>query len=263
MKISVSNIGWSPENDEAVYRRMRENGFSGLEIAPTRVIPEAPYDHIPEAVRFAESLRAQYGFCIPSMQSIWFGVQEKVFGTAEEKTRLIAYSKKAVDFAEAIGCRNLVFGCPKNRALPEGADPAEAVGFFREIGDYAAAHHAVIALEANPPIYHTNYINTTPGALQLIREVGSEGFRLNLDTGTMVENGEDVSVLEGSEKWIHHVHISEPGLVPLQERPLHRELAAFLRSFAYEGFVSIEAGRQEDPGVLAGMMEYVACLFAS
>ena len=263
MKISVSNIAWGPEQDEAVFRRMRNSGFAGLEIAPTRVIPEAPYDHIPRAVRFAETLRDRYGLVISSMQSIWYGVAEKVFGPAEERIRLTAYTKKAVDFAEAVGCHNLVFGCPRNRVLPEGADPSAAVPFFRELGEYAAACHTVIALEANPPIYHTNYINTTREALALIREVGSEGFRLNLDVGTMVENGEDVSLLRGSEQWIHHVHLSEPGLGPLRRRALHRELAEFLRSFSYDGFVSIEAGRQEDPDVLAEMMEYAVCLFAS
>ncbi len=262
MKISASNIGWRPEDDGTVYRMMRGYGFSGLEIAPTRVIPEAPYDHIPQAVRFADTLREQYGLVISSMQSIWFGITDRVFGTAEERTRLIAYTKKAIDFAEAAGCRNLVFGCPKNRVFPEGADPSAGVAFFRELGDYAASRHTVIAMEANPPIYHTNYVNTTPGALKLIREVNSEGFRLNLDTGTMVENGEDLSVLRGAEKWIHHVHLSEPGLVPLRRRALHRELADFLRSFRYEGFVSIEAGRQENLSAAAEMMEYVSWLFA-
>ena len=263
MKISVSNIGWNPGEDETVYRLMRDNGFTGLEIAPTRVIPEDPYDHIPEAVQFAEALRELYGFVIPSMQSIWYGRTEKLFGTEEERIRLTAYTKKAVDFAEAVGCPSLVFGCPKNRNLPEGADPDTAVPFFRELGDYAARHHTVIAMEANPSLYHTNYINTTREALRLIRKVNSRGFRLNLDTGTMIENNEDLSVLQGSEEWIHHVHLSEPGLGPLQERPLHRELAAYLRSFSYPGFVSIEAARCGDPEAPAAMMRYVSWLFAS
>ncbi len=262
MKISASNIGWRPEDDEAVYRMMRGYGFAGLEIAPTRVIPEAPYDHVREAVRFADSLRERYGLVISSMQSIWFGVADRLFGTPEERTRLTAYTKKAVDFAKAVGCRNLVFGCPKNRVFPKDGDPSAAVSFFRELGEYAASCRTVIAMEANPPIYQTNYVNTTSGALKLIREVDSEGFRLNLDVGAMVENGEDLSVLQGSEKWIHHVHLSEPGLVPLRRRALHRELAEFLRSFPYDGFVSIEAGRQENLSAAAEMMEYAAWLFA-
>ena len=32
-------------------------------------------------------------------------------------------------------CGNLVFGCPKNRIMPEGADEAVAVEFFRHLGE--------------------------------------------------------------------------------------------------------------------------------
>ena len=77
-----------------------------------------------------------------------------------------------------------------------------------------------------------------------------------------MEGGEDLSVLEGAEALIHHVHLSEPGLAPLQRRELHRELAAFLRSAGYEGFVSIEVKQQEDLKALEAMLEYAADLFA-
>ena len=259
MNLSVSNIAWDRKDDDAVFRMLRKYDFTGVEIAPTKIVPEAPYDHIQEAVAWRQGLS---GFAVPSMQSIWYGVTDRIFGSEEERTRLTAYSKKAMDYAEAIGCQNLVFGCPRNRAINEGEDPRTAIPFFRELGGYAKAHDTVLAMEANPPIYRTNYVNTTEQAVALIREVDSEGFRLNLDAGTMVENGEDLSVLRGAEDLIHHVHISEPGLAPLQKRELHKELAAFLRSFGYEGFVSVEVKQQEDLKALENMLEYVADLFA-
>ena len=262
MKLSVSNIAWSPERDETVLNLLKQHGLSGVEIAPTRLFPEAPYDKIPEAKALKNDLETRFKLEISSMQSIWYGVSDRIFGTAEERTRLTAYSHAAIGFAEAINCQNLVFGCPKNRSLPDGADPETALPFFRELGEYAKTHHTVVAMEPNPPIYNTNYINTTREALSLIREVDSEGFRLNLDVGTMVENREDVSVLEDSEHLIHHVHISEPGLAPIQQRALHKELAAFLRAFGYQGWVSIEVKRQDDPDGLRRMMDYVAGLFA-
>ena len=49
MKLSVSNIAWSPERDETVLILLKKHGFSGVEIAPTRLFPEAPYDKIEEA----------------------------------------------------------------------------------------------------------------------------------------------------------------------------------------------------------------------
>lgn len=106
MKLSISNIGWDAEQDEAVYRLMGAYGFSGLEIAPTRIFPEAPYSQREAAKRWSENLKAQYGFGVSSMQSIWYGRQEKLFGNEEERQVLLAYTKEAIDFAAAVGCGN-------------------------------------------------------------------------------------------------------------------------------------------------------------
>ena len=46
MNFSISNIGWTAENDELVYSIMAESSFAGLEIAPTRIFPENPYDDL-------------------------------------------------------------------------------------------------------------------------------------------------------------------------------------------------------------------------
>ena len=306
MKLSVSNIAWEAKDDIIIFQKMKDLGFSGLEIAPTRIIQEAPYDHTQEAVTFAKTIEENYGFTIPSMQSIWYGIQDKVFGTEAERARLITYTKKAVDFAEAIGCTNLVFGCPQNRAIPESTNSKStdiksdnqkagthkteiqntAVSFFRELGDYAHKHHTTIAMEANPPIYHTNYINTTEEAIHLIQTVNSEGFKLNLDVGTMIENNEAISVLHGAAHLINHVHISEPGLTQIKERSLHKKLADFLCAASYPGYVSIETGKRNSKEKKKGkeskngkedkdgrndennlndllrMMEYVAEIFA-
>ena len=261
MKLSISNIGWSEENDITVYNLMKNYGFWGLEIAPTRIFPEQPYDKIDDARIWADKLKSENGFVVPSMQSIWYGRTEKLFGTDEERSALVDYTKKAIDFAETIGCKNLVFGCPRNRSIPDGADERITIKFFKEIGGYAAEHGIVIGMEANPPIYNTNYINDTVSALELIEEVESEGFKLNLDVGTMVENGEDVNVLKRREKYINHVHISEPGLKPIEERQLHRDLGALLKACNYNGFVSIEVGKQEKVENLENMMKYVEEIF--
>ena len=270
-KLSISNIAWGPEQDQAVYALMQQYSFTGLEIAPTRILPETPYDRLAEAGAWSRQLREEYDFCVPSMQSIWYGKSEKLFGTDEEREILLQYTKKAILFAEAVGCRNLVFGCPQNRSLPENMTPAAAakcaemaVIFFRSIGEYAAAHGTVIGIEANPPIYHTNYINDTPSALELIRQVDSKGFRLNLDVGTMIQNGEAVSELEGQVELINHVHISEPGLKPIDRtahQKLHRELAEILAEEQYVGFISIEMGRTEDLSLIEDTFRYVRSIF--
>ena len=261
MKLSVSNIGWREERDREVLAWMREYGYSGLEIAPTRIFPEDPYNKLTEAKRWAEKIKDDYGFTIPSMQSIWFGRKENIFGAEEERRVLIAYTQKAIDFAERIGCKNLVFGCPRNRNLPVGVDAGTAVVFFRELGDYAAAHHTVIGMEANPPMYNTNYINDTASAFRLIEGVDSKGFQLNLDLGTVIHNGEHIRELEGRISLINHVHISEPGLKPIKKRWLHQELKAILEAENYQGFVSIEMGAADNIENIKSAVQYIREVF--
>lgn len=261
MKLSISNIGWSIEQDEAVYSLMREYGFTGLEIAPTRIFPERPYELIHEAAAWSSVLMEKYGLLVSSMQSIWFGRQEQLFGTDDERRMLLDYTKKAVDFAAAVGCRNMVFGCPRNRVFPKGADSAQAIVFFKEIGDYAAQNGTIIGMEANPEIYHTNYINDTPSALELVKRVNSKGFRLNLDVGTMVNNHEDIGSLENSVQLISHVHISEPELKEIEPRKLHLDLKKLLLEESYSGYVSIEMGKTKDLSVIEENMKYVRSVF--
>lgn len=256
MFLGISNIGWPVQNDTDVYEMMKTYGYTGLEIAPTRIFPESPYDRTKEAGVWAGRLKADHNFTVPSMQSIWFGRQEKLFGTREERKQLLDYTKKAILFASAVGCGNLVFGCPKNRAIPDNGGSGTAIAFFRELGDYAAEHGTVIGMEANPPIYNTNYINDTPSALALIRQVDSRGFLLNLDTGTMIQNQESAEEIQGRVHLINHVHISEPGLKPIRRRGLHQELLAILREEHYAGCVSIEMGRNELP-VIEKALQYV------
>lgn len=262
MRLSISNIGWPAEQDKQVYDLMKKYEYIGLEIAPTRIFPEAPYEKLNKAKIWSENLEKQNGFIIPSMQSIWYGRQEKIFGSEEERKLLIDYTKKAIDFAVVIGCKNLVFGCPRNRNVPDDADISEAVDFFRELGEYALEKGTVIGMEANPPIYNTNYINDTLSAIQLIKEVNSEGFLLNLDVGTMIQNDEQISELKGNVHFINHVHISEPGLKQIRERDLHNELKQVLMNENYQGFISIEMGKTDDIDNVEKAMQYVKEIFS-
>ena len=261
MKLSASNIGWIDAQDEYVYSLLSENGYSGLEIAPTRIFPDSPYSQIDSAAKWAADLKKTNGFTVPSMQSIWFGRSEKIFGSSEERRTLVDYTKKAIDFAAAIGCGNLVFGCPRNRSFDEGTDLQTGVEFFREIGDYAAANGTIVGMEANPPIYNTNYINDTASALELVQQVASDGFKLNLDIGTMIHNDESIDILKGKVNLISHVHISEPGLAPIEKRDLHIQLRDFLKSEGYDRYVSIEMGKRDDTTAIENAIMYVKEIF--
>lgn len=273
MKLSISNIGWEKEYNEQIYELMKIYGFTGIEIAPTVWVPEKPYESggVEKAKKIVAELKENHGFVVSSMQSILFGRQEKIFEDEEDRWALFDYVKLALDYASAIECKNLVFGCPRNRNIPESLLGKEAVVddiervFFRELGEYAASVGTILAIEANPPIYNTNYMNGTAQALELVERMDSKGFLLNLDVGTMINNMESVKILEGKVELINHVHISEPGLREIEKRQLHQELKSVLIDGGYDHFISIEVGKSslgDNPiDRIERMMEYVANLF--
>ncbi len=261
MKLSISNIAWAVEYDTEMYQFLKESGFQGLEIAPTRIFQETPYDKLPDAKAWADELKEKFRLEVPSMQSIWYGHQEKIFGSKDERKVLLDYTKKAVDFAEVIGCKNLVFGNPRNRDTEDiaGNYPI-AIEFFKEIGDYALEHHTTIAIEANPVIYNTHFLNTTEQAVEMVYRCGSEGVKVNVDLGTIIYNEEDICYLKQIPDYINHVHISEPGLNLIEHRDEHRLLFDILTSIDYDKYVSIEMGNKGNLANVKNTIDYLKTL---
>lgn len=257
-KLSISNIAWDKADDERVYAAMKTYGFTGLELAPTRIFPEQPYENLTGAALFGSYLRQSYGFAVPSIQSIWYGQTGNIF-VPEEAETLLDYTAQAFDFAHALNCPSLVFGCPKNRSLPAGADPASADGFFARAGRLAARRGVRLAVEANAPVY-TNFLNNTADAFALVKRIGGEGLAVNFDLSTILSNGERLRDFAGELNLVSHVHISEPSLAPIERRAIHKELALMLGAVGYSGYVSVEMGRT-DAATIERTLAYVAEVF--
>lgn len=252
IKLSVSNIAWQAEDDEAMYKKIADSGFEGLEIAPSRIFGSQPYDNTERAKEWACKLNAEYGLVVSSMQSIWYGRSENIFRSKDERDVLEQYTFKAIDFAEAISCENLVFGCPKNRNLESNAQLTHesAIELFKTVGDYASEHGTTISLEANPAIYGTNYLNTLKQVCDVLAETGTKGLAVNLDFGAIIYNNEakeesiedSLEIVKKIVPSINHVHISEPHLRMIKQRKEHKTLFQILISGGYSHFVSIEIG---------------------
>ncbi len=259
LKLAASHIAWTAEEEEGAMLLLKQFGFQGLEIAPPRVAGTEPYECPQKVADYARRVHREYGLKVCSMQSIWFGKTGSLFGA--ERAALLAYSKQAIRFAGAAEIPNLVFGCPKNRIVPKGVGEDEAISFFRELAEEAENEHSCFSLEANPPLYGTNFMNTTNAALEMARRVNHAGCKVNLDVGTMIENEESVEILRGRVREINHVHISEPNLVPIQKRKLHQGLGQLLREEGYAGYVSIEM-KSVPRAVLEETLSYICEAFA-
>ena len=132
MKVTISNIAWQSENDEEMYSFLKSQNCDGIEIAPTRIFPEKPYEDLNKVKLFKDELQSNFGLQVVSLQSICFGKNEGLFISSEEREILSEYVKEAIDFAAVLECQNLVFGSPKNRNINEGQEEL-AISFFSEI----------------------------------------------------------------------------------------------------------------------------------
>ena len=253
MNLSISNIAWAKEDDEKMYAFLQAEGYKGLEIAPTRLFPVKPYDCLREVKNFSKNLHAKYGLTICSMQSIWFGFDHNIFSNEADRDFLVAYTKKAIGFASVIGCKNIVFGCPKNRIIPSDDYLPVAYAFFKKIGDIAEKNNTVIAVEANPPIYNTNFINTTQQAFDLCREVNCKGLRVNIDLGTCIYNGESFDLIKSNIDLVNHIHISEPYLRPIEKRKIHTDLS----KLDYHNYLSIEMAYVKNIETVKDAIKYI------
>ena len=258
--LAASNIGWRKEDDERIYAKMQALGYTGLEIAPTRIFETQPYDRLNAAALFAGYVYQQYGFTVPSMQSILNGRSESLFDEAGAEA-LLEYLDKAFAFARACRCPSLVFGCPRNRSIPEGKTIFDADDFFRRAGYLADRQGVSLAIETVPPCYNTNLLNRTADTMQYVRHLNAAGLSVNLDIGAMLTNGEKLADIVGDLELVSHVHISEPGLAPIEKRSIHRELALLLKGLGYTGAVSIEM-KTTDADTMEAALEYVAEVFA-
>lgn len=174
------------------------------------------------------------------MQSIWFGREEKLFGEEKERLALFEYTKQAIEFANVLECKNLVFGCPKNRVIFRKEDVETAIDFFSKLGQYAQQNQTTLSMAANPAVYHTNFCNFTSQTLELVQKVNKEAFKVNLDLGTMIENKESAAGIRGQIVWVNHVHLSEPYLAPVRFGKLQSEVLKLLQEEQYNKYVSIE-----------------------
>lgn len=262
MNLSISNIAWTNQNDEKIYAYLKQEGFKGLEIAPTRIILQNPYDNLEKAKEFSMDIKQRYGLGISSMQSIWYGRNEEIFNSKKEREVLIRYTKKAIKFAKIIGCKNLVFGCPKNRNTQDVNDMNIAISFFKELGEYACINNTVLSIEPNPVIYNTNFINYTSQAFEIAKEVNNNGFKVNVDLGTIIYNQEDVRNIADNIELVNHIHVSEPNLDLIEKRVIHNQIADILKQVDYQRFVSIEMGKRNNLDEVKETIEYIKEVFA-
>ncbi len=254
MKLSISNIAWSPENNKSVYTLLKHHGVNAIEIAPTLSFNGTYTPTSSEIKKYLDVLE-KYNLAISSMQSLLYGKDNlKLFDSLNSRTDLKTHLEQVIKLANSLNCTNIVFGSPKNRNIEmlqfQEAETI-ALDFFNEIGKIAAKHNINFLIEPNPKEYGTNFLNTTLDTIEFLTKLNNPNIGLNLDMSTVMINKEDLNeVFKNSKNFIKHVHLSQPFLNPIsnaESLALYTELINRLLDNNYKSYVSIEMKKSAEP----------------
>ena len=247
--IAVSNLAWRQEDFPQALCLSKELGLDAIEIAPYHVFGR--WDVGSEELLNIRRQIEDAGLTCAALQGLLFNVVGAELFTGERSRELLAAQLRRIAWmAELLGARACVFGAPRQRdpglLSPESAW-SQAVEFLRSIGPIFADHGSVLAFEANARTYGCRFVTTTADALNLVRDVNNSGVALQIDTGTMLLEGEDPEILLHAAPYAVHAHVSEPNLDPIGSGDVnHGIIGNALRMSSYSGFVSIEMRRTDD-----------------
>ncbi len=246
MKLVVSNIAWTNEEEPAVAELLRSLGVRYVEIAPTKKWDD-PTQAAAEDIKACKAFWQSYGIEIVAFQSMLFNRPDlKLFDRDDNRQATLGYLKKFIGVAGLFDARVMVFGSPKNRQRGDlTLEQAEqiAVSFFDELGTVAQAASTVFCVEPNAPQYACDFVTTAKEGIALVQAVGNPGFGLHLDIACMTLAGDDVvESIKAAAPYLRHFHISSPMLEQVEARQdvAHEQAAQALRDIGYDQYVSIE-----------------------
>ncbi|MDR0536367.1 MAG: TIM barrel protein [Puniceicoccales bacterium] len=219
-RLSVSSLAWPVSQDAAVRALLRKHGVSAVDFVPCKLFPDIAAATDAEVVEKRKLWEGE-GCSFQGAQSLFFNANvPNLFDGADARARMLAHLRHVFRVSAGLGAKYLVFGSPNNRrraSIDLAAANAVATAFFSDVAVVARQFGVVLCLEPNPAQYSDcDFMRDSSETAQVVRGIGSPAVRMQLDTGALVLNKEDVlDVVQKHGDCIAYAHISEPCLRPV------------------------------------------------
>lgn len=246
VRLAICNEMFEGWEIERVCSFVRGVGYEGLEIAPFSLHEDVR--RMPRELR-ARIRRALDGAGLACAGLHWLLTKPPGLhiGSPNEAVRreTAEYLVALAEFCAELGGRDMVFGSPKSRDVPEGEDPAawraRSVETIRWAAESLPALGVAIGME---PLARSisNFLNTAEDVRAFVAEVDHPSVRLTLDCYSM---GDEVvpraRIIRETANACLHVHANdttkrEPGTGELD----FDEVVLALREIGYGGWISLE-----------------------
>ncbi|GIW65408.1 MAG: hypothetical protein KatS3mg093_387 [Candidatus Parcubacteria bacterium] len=245
MKLSISNIAWDNSENKEVYKLLFKYGFSAIEVAPTKIWDNLEIVKKEDVLNFKKFWNSK-GIKLVAFQSLLYGKKEFNIFDLSMHDKILSYLEKVLWIGNIFEINAVVFGSPKNRLkgkLPYHIAEKLAFEFFLAFAELGKKYGIKIALEPNPKEYGADFLLNTDETLGFIKKINHPFLRLNLDTGILFINKENIEKsIEIAFPYLVHFHISEPYLNLVDENSFipHKKIAQQLKRLKYSGYYSIE-----------------------
>src|SRR5688500_17077782 len=258
MKFAICNEifqGWTLEDTFAFAAK---TGYDAVEIAPFTIaksVLDIPGDKRAEI----KALAAHHNIEISGIH--WVLVQTEGLHLTHPddgvRKRTSDYLAALVDFCADIGGKFIVLGSPKQRNIESGVTLEQgwkwATDCFREPVKKAVHRDITICFEPLAPT-ETNVINTAAKAIEFVRQLNSDHFKIILDVKAMSSENQSIPEII-RQSWPHFAYfhandknLKGPGFGEVDFKPI----AEALDQVGYDGFVSVEVFKfDEGPQVIA------------
>lgn len=233
----------------ADYDKIRQAGFdyAELDVPELEALPEAQFRAFCDKVH-EQGFPVLTGARALPIAEPWFFTDD--FCAMDYKS----YLEHACQRAKMLGMGKIIIGNGKARRLvDENSIKKEGrfIDFMRMFAEIAGNYGVEVILEPLGPMY-SNYINTLPEAVRMIREVGMKNLFTMADLRHLIWAKEPLADIVTYVDDIHHLHMDYPTSYP--ERPFpsaeddfdYTEFLDAVKKSGYQGTLTIEADIPKD-----------------
>lgn len=244
MKFSVSNIALTAYDHSSELGYLPELGFSGLEVAPSRIWRDTWRGLTATEVTDYRRQVEKAGLSVVGLHSLFYDHPDLgLFKTPEKRAESMNFLEHLSEVCRDLGGRTLIYGGGRKRGdRPKDEARAEALDFFGELCTHIEGHGTCFCFEPLGP-NDTDFINSAMESLSIVHDVASPALRVQLDAKALVKNAEaNIDTFRAVAPMLVHYHANEPGLgvIGTSGQVDHAALGALLREINYDGYVSVE-----------------------
>lgn len=227
MILGISYLAFdSIEDFKNKINLLKVNNIKNIEIVFSKFNSEDELNYFLE-------LSKNNGFIIKSTQSLLFN--SDIIDLTEYK--FVSTLHKLIKKCKNIGIETLILGSPKQRI---DFDELKLINNFRKIDELLIEYEMILCIEPNCKLYNGNYFFTVSEIVDFLKKGNFINIKTMIDTHNIINEKENLSsIMDEYKKYIHHIHISENGLNPINS-DYHNEFSLFLKKINYNGIVTYE-----------------------